>query len=76
MHDKFRVDKSYLARIPAGAYDGMKIRLQRAGKPLEAGGSGNVLLGILILHDSIPDAYAFAGILIILAGMTGNSLLA
>lgn len=35
-----------------------------------------VLLGILILHDSIPDAYAFAGILIILAGMIGNSLLA
>lgn len=48
VYDKFRVDKSYLARIPAGAYDGMKLRLQGAGKPKEAGGSGNVLVTVKV----------------------------
>lgn len=35
-----------------------------------------VLLGILVLHDTMPDKWAFCGIGIILAGMIGNSLLA
>lgn len=49
VYDKFRVDKSYLARIPAGAYGGMKILLQGAGKPPEAGGSGNVLVTVKVI---------------------------
>lgn len=47
---------------------------------VEATQSGEViftlLLGVLVLHDSTPDSFALAGIGIILAGMTGNSLLA
>lgn len=49
VYDKFRVDRSYLAEIPAGAYDGMKIRLQGAGKPPEAGGSGNVIVTVKVV---------------------------
>lgn len=49
VYNKFRVDKSYLAEIPAGAYDGMKIRLQGAGKPPEAGGSGNVIVTVKVV---------------------------
>lgn len=49
VYNKFRVDKSYLAEIPAGAYDGMKIRLQGAGKPPKVGGSGNVIVTVKVI---------------------------
>ena len=35
-----------------------------------------VIMGILILHDSVPDVWGLTGIGVIVAGMIGNSLLA
>ena len=45
---------------------------------IEATQSGEVvftlLLGVLVLHDSVPSAASFAGIFLIVAGMIANSL--
>lgn len=47
---------------------------------VEATQSGEVIftaiMGVLILKDSMPDGYAFLGIVIILIGMIAGSLLA
>lgn len=46
---------------------------------VEATMSGEViftlLLGVLVLHDALPGAFSFAGIFLIIVGMTANSLL-
>ena len=45
---KYRVSRSFLVAIPAGVSDGSRIRLKDAGKPSEAGGSGNVIVTVRV----------------------------
>lgn len=44
----YMVRRSFLVTIPAGAVDGLKLRLKNAGKPLQSGENGNVIVTVRV----------------------------